>query len=160
MAEPDLSLRFARDDTSELIGHMGEMSRELRGWVNLEPEVPDDVEVPGAGLFSFMSARGPVVPLATWVPVGRARRERRVPASLGLQHPAGTRAAAQLASRGLAVPAGWRVTQDHPKRGLVVSVVAEADERTMLEWLLQAAELLSLVPPTGMWGARLYRSAA
>jgi len=68
------------------------------------------------------------------------------------------RAAARLAERGLPLPAGWRVTQDHPKRGLVVS--AAADEAAMLEWLLRAGELLSVVVPTGIWDAAVYLSGA
>ncbi|MHB1444164.1 MAG: hypothetical protein ACYCTI_01980 [Acidimicrobiales bacterium] len=163
MAEPDRRLHFGQDDTAPVLDEMRAMTRAARGWINFEPEVPEDSEVPGVGLFSFMSARGPSIPLCTWVPEGRGRREKRTPPSLGLQHPSGVRAAARLAERGLALPAGWRVTQDHPKRGLVVSVGAGpggAEEAAMLEWLLRAAELLSVVPPTGMWDAAVYLSGA
>lgn len=144
---------------------MAELAARGQGWINFEPEVPEDVEVPGPGLFSFMSARGPAVPLATWVPARVTRRGRAVPATLGLQHPAGVRAAARLAEHGLERPGGWRVTQDHPKRGLVVEVSAPPDaggaaEAPVLEWLLRAAELLSMVPPTGWWVAAVYLSGA
>ena len=141
---------------------MAELSAGGRGWINFEPEVPDDTEVPGPGLFAFMSARGPSVPLATWVPAHANRRGRILPATLGLQHPSGTRAAARLAEKGLERPASWRVTQDHPKRGLVVQVpapdggAAGGAEAAELEWLLRATELLSMVPPTGWWAAAVY----
>ena len=146
---------------------MAELTGSGQGWINFEPEVPEDAEVPGPGLFSFMSARGPVVPLATWMPTRLTRRGRTVPATLGLQHPAGVRAAARLAESGLERPSGWRVTQDHPKRGLVVEVASAGpgagpgpEEAEVLEWLLRAAELLSMVPPTGWWTAAVYLSGA
>ncbi|HUZ43269.1 MAG TPA: hypothetical protein VMU63_02615 [Acidimicrobiales bacterium] len=179
MAEPDRRLHFGRDDTDPVLDEMRAMTRAGRGWINIEPEVPEDAEVPGVGLFSFMSARGPSIPLCTWVPEGQGRRQKRTPPSLGIQHPSGVKAAARLAERGLPLPAGWRVTQDHPKRGLVVSVAdprplppgasafpgtgaggAGADEAAMLEWLLRAGELLSVVPPTGIWNAAVYFSGA
>lgn len=185
MAEPDRRLRFHRSEPGDVLAAMGELTASGRGWINLEPEVPEDTEVPGPGLFSFMSARGPVIPLATWVPPRPTRRGRVVPATLGLQHPAGVRAAARLAEHGLERPPGWRVTQDHPKRGLVVQVPASvpgaadaaeaADDAdagspggagpvtapaAQLEWLLRAAELLSMVPPTGWWVASVYLSDA
>jgi len=165
LAEPDRRLRFHRSEPDEALAAMAELSGSGQGWINFEPEVPEDVEVPGPGLFSFMSARGPAVPLATWIPARVTRRGRAVPATLGLQHPAGVRAAARLAEHGLERPPGWRVTQDHPKRGLVVAVggppgVADSgpDQAQVLEWLLRAAELLSMVPPTGWWAAAVYLS--
>lgn len=163
MPEPDRRLHFGRDDTGPVLDQMRDMTTAGQGWINLEPEVPEDAEVPGVGLFSFMSARGPSIPLCTWVPEGRGRREKRRPPSLGVQHPSGVKAAARLAERGLPLPAGWRVTQDHPKRGLVVSAATAesgADEAAMLEWLLRAGELLSVVAPTGMWNAAVYLSGA
>jgi len=63
MAEPDRRLRFGRDDTAPVLDEMRAMTRAGRGWINFEPEVPEDAEVPGVGLFSFMSARGPSIPL-------------------------------------------------------------------------------------------------
>ncbi|MHB1925228.1 MAG: hypothetical protein ACYCSJ_11095 [Acidimicrobiales bacterium] len=160
MAEPDRRLRFGRDDTGPVLEQMRALTGAGRGWINFEPEVPEDAEVPGVGLFSFMSARGPSIPLCTWVPEGPGRRQKRTPPTLGIQHPSGVRAAARLAERGLALPAGWRVTQDHPKRGLVVSVGGGPGEGAMLEWLLRAGELLSVVPPTGTWDAAVYFSGA
>lgn len=171
MAEPDRRIRFHRSELGEVLAAMAELSGRGQGWINFEPEVPEDTEVPGPGLFSFMSARGPSIPLATWMPARSTRRGRRVPATLGLQHPAGVRAAARLVESGLERPAGWRVTQDHPKRGLVVVVPGPAGEGASaasaaptpagalaqeLEWLLRAAELLSMVPPTGWWAAAVY----
>jgi hypothetical protein len=138
---------------------MQSISASGRGWINLEPEVPDDADVPGPGLFSFMSARGPAVPLATWLPARRTRRGRPRPATVGIQHPSGTRAMARLTERGLDRPADWRVTQDHPKRGLVVEARGPAPtEAEMLEWVLRAAELLSVLAPTGWWVASVYLS--
>lgn len=159
MPPPSLSLRFDAADTEEVLARMRHMTGAGRGWINLEPEVQEDVEVPGVGLFSFMSARGPAIPLCTWS-APRTVRGRRRPPSLGIQHGTGTRAAARLEERGLAVPRGWRVSQDHPRRGLVVEVTALAQEAQMLGWLLKAATLLSWAPPTGTWYAYVYLDAA
>jgi hypothetical protein len=162
LAEPDRRVRFHRSELGEALAAMAELSGSGRGWINFEPEVPEDVEVPGPGLFSFMSARGPAVPLTTWVPARVTRRGRAVPATLGLQHPSGVRAASRLADHGLERAPGWRVTQDHPKRGLVVQLAVSGgsgpDDAQVLEWLLRASELLSMVPPTGWWTAAVYLS--
>jgi hypothetical protein len=176
LAEPDRRVRFHRSEPGEALAAMAELAGSGQGWINFEPELPEDVEVPGPGLFSFMSARGPAVPLATWVPARVTRRGRAVPATLGLQHPTGVRAAARLADHGLERPPGWRVTQDHPKRGLVVQLAGPRgadplsgpadgigsgpDAAQVLEWLLRAGELLSMVPPTGWWVAAVYLSEA
>jgi hypothetical protein len=156
---PSLSLQFHAAGTEEVLARMRRMTAAGRGWINLEPEVQEDVEVPGVGLFSFMSARGPAVPLCTWS-APRTVRGRRRPPALGIQHGTGTRAVARLAERGLAVPRGWRVSQDHPRRGLVVVVTPAAPEAEMLGWLLRAATLLSWSPPTGTWNAYIYLDGA
>lgn len=155
MAEPDHRLYFARTETASILERMRAMTEARRGWINFEPDVQADVEVPGVGLFSFISARGPVVPLCTWAAEGWVRNRRRPP-SLGVQHGTGTRATSRLADRGLALPGGWRVSQDHPRRGLVVEVLPTEEVQTMLEWLLRAGQLLSWSPPTGQWSAAVY----
>lgn len=142
-----------------ILARMRAMTASRRGWINFEPQVQDDVEVPGVGLFSFMSARGPAVPFCTWVAEREVRGRRRAP-SLGVQHGTGTRAVARLAERGLALPSRWIVSQDHPRRGLVVEVVPVESEEAMLDWLLRAGQLLSWSPPTGTWEADVYLDGA
>ncbi|HZT67494.1 MAG TPA: hypothetical protein VFA11_17030 [Acidimicrobiales bacterium] len=157
MAAPTETLEFWPDRPQALVERMGEMAVTGDGWINLTPHVGDeDPELPGDGLFGAFSARGPAVPLCTWVPA-RRRRERRGRQSLGVQHATGTRAAARLAGAGHPVPEGWRVTQDHPRRGLVVEVHADEPPERVLSWLIGAGEALCLPTPTGQWRAALYR---
>ena len=138
---------------------MGRLTAGRRGWANFQPEVPDDTEVEGPGLFGVFAARGPVVPLCTWV-VETERRGQRRPPSLGIQHATGTKAARRLADLGCAVPAGWRVTQDHPRRGLVVNVVPVEEPAVILGWLLDAGTALCPVDVTGWWDAVVHDDPA
>jgi hypothetical protein len=54
------------------------------------------------------------------------------------------------------VPEGWKVTQDHPRRGLVAEVPADADNRTVVDWLLRAAAAVCQIPSTGRWQAAVH----
>ena len=138
---------------------MGRLRGAGRGWINLAPEVPDEEEVPMPGLFSVLSARGPAVPLCTWVGPHEKRGQPR-PAQLGIQHSTGTRTAARLEGLGRGVPAGWRVTQDHPRRGLVVQVAPDASDQVVLGWLLDAGQSLCPVETTGAWIADVFDDTA
>jgi hypothetical protein len=118
-------------------------------WLNVQPGLdPDDLPPPRGIFGALFSARGPEVPVSTWVPGER---------SAGVQHGAGTRAAAQLADAGVGVPDGWRVIQDSPKRGLVVRVPEGVDTETVVRWLLAATRALCAVPITGDWLATVYK---
>jgi hypothetical protein len=136
---------------------MDALSDAGQGWVNFEPAVDvDDVPPDGSGAFSFLSGRGPVVPLCTWTPPTVSRRGRREPAMLGLQHPAGSKAKSLLARLGRPVPDRWIVVQDHVRKGLVVAVPPEVGAAEALDWLLGAAAVLSTIPLTGGWRAAIY----
>ena len=136
---------------------MEEVGGTGTGWINFEPAVEaEDIAATGSSTFALFSARGPVVPLATWTPAKIQRRGRREPAMIGLQHPAGSKAKPLLVEFGHPVPDGWIVVQDHVRKGLVVALpdgVAAADA---LGWVLRAARLLSTVPLTGQWRAAVY----
>ena len=152
-------IRFHRDELEPVTTVMARLTAERKGWMNFHPEVPEQDEAPPASLLGFFSARGPSVPLCTWVPEA-LRRERRVPAQLGVQHGTGPRVAARLDSLGLPVPAGWRVSQDHPRRGLVVQVVPDEPLGTVAGWVLDAGDALSLIRVTGWWTADVYADRA
>lgn len=123
------------------------------GWLNIEPGVDErDLPPPRSPLAALVGARGPDVPLATWVPARTGRRRRR-PAAVGVQHAAGPRAARLLADRGVPVPPGWRVVQDHPRRGLAAEVPDGTAPEDVIAWLVAATEALSTVPLTGTWRA-------
>jgi hypothetical protein len=88
------------------------------------------------------------------------RKGRRRPASLGIQHATGTKAARRLADHGCPVPQGWRVTQDHPRRGLVVDVIPEEEPAVILGWLLDAGWVLCPPDTTGWWNAVVHDEQA
>jgi hypothetical protein len=135
-------LEFSRFEPAAVVERMTDLAGSLGGWINLQPNVdPDDVPGSGLGLLSIFSARGPAVPLVTWMP-GQPTRRGVTPAEIGIQHPAGSRAVPILRERGIEVPAGWTVVQDNPKRGLVVRPSDDAAVGEVLEWLLQATPAL------------------
>lgn len=111
-------------------------------WCNFEFEpIEDDDAPPESPLFGFLAARGPANPLATVM----ARTEGK-PNSLpqvGIQHQAGTKAAAQLREAEVFAPDGTRVTQDHPRRGLVVRWPEAATTEELIGWLFPAMRVLS-----------------
>jgi hypothetical protein len=146
-------VEFRPDRADEVVAAM----EAGTGWVNFEPAVDvDDVAAAGSATFSIFSGRGPVVPLGTWTPASTARRGRREPAMLGLQHPAGSKAKPLLAELGHPVPDGWVVVQDHVRKGLVVALPETAAPSDALAWLLRAARLLSTIPLEGEWRATIY----
>lgn len=147
-----LVIEFDEDRRDPVVDRMETMAAAEAGWLNLTPGLDMDMPPPTRSpLASIFGARGPTVPLATWMP-----RHGRDPATGGIQHPEGPQAVKLLAERGAPVPAGWRVVQDHPKRGLVVAVVGgngRDDLDRALVWLLGAAAVLCPWPRTGEWRA-------
>ena len=156
MAGPDEEIEFIEADPAVVVNRMGQRAAAESGWINLLPEVEQDAVVPpSGGLFSFLAARGPSIPLATWS-AGAATKRGPGRQSIGLQHNGGPRALATLTSLGLGLRTGWIKVQDHSRRGLVVTVPAAEDHGDLLYWLLSAAHALSAVPLTGDWLARVY----
>jgi hypothetical protein len=150
-------VEFQPDRAGEVVAEMEAVAGARAGCVNYEPAVEaEDVAAAGSGTFALFSGRGPVVPLATWTPAKTARRGRREPAMIGLQHPAGLKAKPLLAELGHPVPDGWFVVQDHVRKGLVVTLPEGVAAADALEWVLRAARLLSTVPLSGQWRAAVY----
>lgn len=158
LSEPEV-LTFEPDEPGPVLARMRELVEEPGGWVNLEPEVPEE-HVPDApsGLSRLFGGRGPAIPLCTWTPPepGRGGTE---PMTLGVQHGLGSRARGRLEELGLGIPAGWVVRGDHARRGLVIEVPADADLAGVLDWLLAAGEAVATVPVTGRWLAAVHPPA-
>jgi hypothetical protein len=149
-------IEFGVDDLDRVVDQMAEIAAAGRGWINVVPVVPDDVDVPPTpGPLAVFTARGPAIPFGTWTPAVGGRRPEA--SSLGIQHAAGTKALERLADAGLALPAGWVRLADHPRRGLVVRVPDDAALDVVLDWLLAAMTGLARVPITGRWLAGIYR---
>jgi hypothetical protein len=156
MADPDEEIQFAEAGPEPVLDRMAQRTAAGQGWINLLPAVSDDIEVPqSGGLLSFLAARGPAIPMATWS-VGTPTKRGPGRDTIGLQHSSGPRAVARLADLGLGLPAGWIKVMDHSRRGLVVTVPPGQDHEDVLHWLLSAAHALSAVPLTGHWLARVY----
>jgi hypothetical protein len=154
MASP-LVIEFHEDRRTAVVEQMVAMSSGAQGWLNVSPGLDMDVPPPGrSGLGQLFGSRGPTVPLGTWTPA-----RKREPATAGVEHGEGPKAAEALELRGSPVPQGWRVVQDHPKRGLVVAMPtpegAEALD-SVLVWLLRATAALCSWPRTGEWRAACY----
>jgi hypothetical protein len=155
MSRPPDPLRFTPPDWQEVIAAMHELAEVRGGWINLQPDLDDEVRaMPGPGLLGLLGARGPLAPLCTWHPGEGGRRP--TPPSVGIQHATGTRAAARLVDAGRGVPDGWRVTQDHPRRGLVVVTPPGERNDDVLRWLIAAGEALC-PEPVDAWMAWVHR---
>lgn len=150
-------VEFNEQRRAPVVRRMLAMSAARAGWVNLSPGLDVDVPpAPRSALAALMGSRGPVVPLATWMPA-----RRRDPSTVGIHHGEGPRTLALLAERGVMLPEGWRRLQDHPKRGLVVvptPATSEEELDAVLDWLLRATGALCPVPRTGEWRAYCYEA--
>jgi hypothetical protein len=152
-----LLVEFTRGDPTEVLDHMRRLAVTLGGWINLQPNIdPEDVPGSGFSILSVFSARGPAIPLATWMPGLNNRKGQPTPPEIGIQHPAGSRAIPVLRNRNLGVPDGWTPIQDHPKRGLVLRLPAGAAHDVVLAWLLDATAALCAYPLPDSWLAAVY----
>lgn len=156
-ARPDGLIDFTTDERSVVLAAMADLVTAGAGWLNLRPLVEQEDLPPPPGLASLFSAKGPPLPIATWVPAPRRDGTATGPASVGLQHPVGRKVATRLVEAGLRPPATWRGRQDNPRRGLVVEVPADEDPAVVLDWLLRTMVELSPMPLAGEWRAEVYR---
>lgn len=154
---PEL-FEFDASAPSAVVGCMRELTATRDGWVNLQPLVDEeDVPTPSVGILGWISAKGPAVPQATWVPGERKRNGVVAPDSVGLQHGGGPRARVTLAEAGTPIPAGWKILSDHPKRGLVLELPEGVDPTAVVDWLLTASRVLSPIDLPTRWVAAVHR---
>lgn len=129
---------------------MAELRDAARGWINLLPEIPEDVPVPTTpNALAVFSKRGPVVPLGTWTAPRPGRNGATQPVEIGIQHGAAKRAKDALDGTAGAVPAGWAVLSDNPRRGIVVRPPAGTPLVDEARWLLTALATICIPPQTG-----------
>ena len=154
---PTRELDFDEDDLDEIAAILADLDAGTTGagsaWVNFVPEVEAGHEPPPRNpVVAIFSARGDAVPLATWTtPANRGGRP-----NLGITHGSGPKALDRLERFGVPLEADWLKVADHPRRGLVVAAPRQVDHDHALWWLLTATHILSVVPLTGSWQARIY----
>lgn len=154
--EPTRGLVITRAEAALALDVMTEMRARQQGWVNVVPEIPDDVRVPSTpGVLAVFSKRGPAVPMGTWT-APTVAGSRREPAQVGIQHGIAARAVERLGRTTVAVPSDWRVVQDHPRRGLVAIPPVDGVDAEVLDWILAALDELCRVPTTGRFLAYVY----
>src|SRR5436309_5509840 len=106
--DPDV-FGFAAGDRDAVLDEMRALA-DGTGWINFQPDVdPDDLPPTGEGLFRFLSARGPDVPLCTWSPAEPNARPNRRFVSLGVQHGLGAAIARHLSEVDAPVDDRWVV---------------------------------------------------
>ncbi len=120
------------------------------GWINVHPS-HDEVDQRALGRPGFFAARGPTIPLGTFV-VGSGSTAHQ----LGLEHAGGRGAAAVLQQAGVALPPGTRLVQDHPRRGLIFALAADSEPATVATLLVEAAVQLTPIPLPQRWFAEIY----
>lgn len=156
MGSPPDVFEFDPDAPIAVVGRMRELAASRAGWVNMQPLVDEeDIPQTSVGLLGWISAKGPAVPTATWVP-GELKRSGIDPDSIGLQHRGGPRARVTLAEAGTPIPAGWKILADHPKRGLVLELPDATDPDIVVDWLVRAAKALSTMPLPDRWVAAVH----
>lgn len=153
-APPEV-LTFGIDRIEAVLPVMAQL-RPSAGWLVLQPGFDAEAAPPRRRTAGFFSAKGPYIPVATWVPGERTRQGVEYVA-IGVQHGTGARAEGWLVEKAHPVPPGWEVLDDHPGRGFVVAVPPSADDAEVLGWLLDTADLLCPVQLTGEWRATIHR---
>jgi hypothetical protein len=152
---PAETFTFGVDRVDPVVAVM-EQLRPARGWLVLQPGFDAEAVPPPRRSSGFFSAKGPYVPVLSWVP-GEHSRQGVEYVALGIQHGTGARAEGWLVEQRHPVPVGWEVLDDHPGRGLVVAVPPPHPDGEVLAWLLDAGDLLCPVQLTGEWRATVHR---
>ncbi|MCH7788862.1 MAG: hypothetical protein IH940_05415 [Acidobacteria bacterium] len=159
-AEPSTVLRFSSDDLSE-VGVLARqlLDRSAAGWMNLRPDVEEDVDraVAISPLSKLFSGRGPVVPMATIVASDGSGRRGHVH-SVGLEHRGGPKALQVLGEAGVERPDGLQRRQDHAKWGLVLEFGDALPTETLVRFVIDAAVALTPIVLPDVWLASTYDS--
>jgi hypothetical protein len=160
MANLPEGVEFSRSDPRPLVARLRAIADrgDGEGWVNIGPALSDEEYTavpPRSGLGAWFSGRGPVVPMATWMPPMEGDRPR--PAQIGISHGTGPNALPRLEEVGLVLPATWTKKQDHAKHGIVAEIPDDADYSSMIDWLIRAMSHLSDAIPVGdRWIAEIH----
>jgi hypothetical protein len=155
-SRPDGLVDFTTGERDVIVDVLRGLVDAGAGWVNIRPLVDEDDLPPPPGLAAVFSAKGPPLPIGTWV-FSRHRDGTPAASSIGIAHPAGTKVATRIVDAGLRPPPTWRGRQDNPRRGLVVEVPPDGDVAEGLDWLLRVLLELSPIALAGEWRAEVFR---
>lgn len=129
------------------------------GWINIQPEIPEENVPPAPSILSqFFRSSAPVIALATWTPP--EDKQPNGPQTIGMQHRLGNKVVPLLDDLGVSRPDDWRRIQDSPRRGLVVSVPATTPHDEILQWLMRLTRAATRAESTGMWLAAIHTGRA
>lgn len=145
-------VHFRTDDMSEVIDELERISQKGDGseWVTISPWVdPEHLPVVSV-LKRIFSARGSKVPEATWVPPQRGE-----PAQLGFLHSVGANAYHRLVQGDARMPESWVKVSDHSKRGLLFAIHPDASAADVLQFTIEASQVLAEVPTDDRWVAQV-----
>lgn len=117
------------------------------GWMHVQPWTDDDAQTKKGFLDRLLGSSGPAIPNATWVPGASSGDSED---QIGITHGSGPNAFDQLTQAGVTPPTGWTKRSDHRQRGLVL-VGPGGDHDAVLDFMLAAAAVLSVVPTDDRW---------
>ena len=141
------------ESEQDLESAIQEISELGDGWINVEPIVAEDHQNEVPGFFAWFSARGPKVPVGTFVPGNQQNL-----ASVGVAHGSGRGASDQLEKMGIKSPEAWISRQDHAKHGLVWEITPhQVVGSEVVSFLLQSTVGLAAVPTVGGWTVTVHR---
>lgn len=148
-------VEFGWADPEVAVMRMDELARRRDGWLNVSPKVDYEEPPPGA-LAKIFGARGPMIPVGTWIP-GAPTRNGFEPTTVGLQHGMGQRLLFALRDAGQGTPEGWKTLQDHARRGVVLQIPDDTDPAVVLDWIMRVSEIVLASEPTGRFRATIHR---
>jgi len=149
-------IEFDHTDWARVVDRATELAAARRGWINLYPEVEDEhgLAQPGGpvvGLGAIFRAKGPTVPMATWL-----MATDKAPGTVGLEHGLRSKVLPRLREHGIEPPPGSFRLQDNSRRGLVIRLPADVEPAAVLAWLMEAVDDLCPLQLTGQWLAEVY----
>ena len=75
---------------------------------------------------------------------------------VGIEHGTGPKALERLSEKGLTLPHGWIKVQDHAKNGIVIKSLAGSDYESVMNWLINACQLLCPISLDDHWIAEVH----
>jgi len=150
MPSPSPAPIVIEHDPATLAAVMDEQIAAGRGWINVMPQIPEEVPVPSTpSALAVFSKRGPVVPLGTWTAPTTTKKGRVEPTEIGIQHGAAMQAKKALLETPGEIPGDWRILTDNPRRGMVVRSPEGTTTLDQARWLLDALAEICIPPTSG-----------